>query len=93
MRWSCGRIRFSIRTMLLVTLGYAILCGLFQGTGLNVNVIHALIVAAFAIPGASFGYDQGRSSRAAAIGTSVAAVIGTCALSAYILILDWMRYS
>lgn len=93
MGWFRGRIRFSIRTMLAVTLGYAILCGLFRGTGLNVNVIHALIVAAFAIPGASFGYDQGRTSRAAVIGMSVAAVAGTCALSAYILILDWMRYS
>lgn len=79
--------------MLLVTLGYAILCGLFQGTGLGATAVHSLIVAAFAIPGASFGYDQGHSSRAAVIGTSVAAVVGTCALSVYILILDWMRFS
>ena len=79
--------------MLLTTLGFAILCGLFQGTGLSATAVHALIVAAFAIPGASFGYDQGRTSRAAAIGTSVASVVGTCALSAWILIVDWMRYS
>ena len=57
------QLRFSIRTMLLTTLGFAILCGLFQGTGLNVNIIHALIVAAFAIPGASFGYDTIASSK------------------------------
>ena len=90
MRSTC---RFSLRTMLLTTLGFAILCGLLQGCGLSVTAIHTLIVAAFAIPGASFGYDQGRSSRAAVIGTSVAAVIGTCVVSAWILIADWMRYS
>ncbi len=93
MRTPFRRIRFSIRTMLLVTLGYAMLCSVSRGTGLGITIIHAMIVAAFAIPGASFGYDQGRTSRAAAIGTSVAVVVGTCALSAYILIEDWMRYN
>ena len=51
----------------------------------------SLLVAAFAIPGASYGYDVGRTSWAATIGTSVAAVVGTVLMSAAILILDWCQ--
>ena len=80
---------FSLRTMLLATLGLAILGGLFTSAGWRANVFHALLVLAFAVPGGSYGFDVGRSSRGVAIGVSVSAVAGTVLLSAIILILDF----
>ena len=50
------------------------------------------LVLAFAIPGASYGFDVGRSSRSAAIGTSVSAVVGTLLVAAVVLIPDLLRY-
>ena len=80
--------RFSLRTLMLGVMGFAILCGVFHSRGLNVNVVHLLLVLAFAIPGASYGYDIGRSSRSAVIGTCTAAVGGTLLVSVYVLIVD-----
>jgi hypothetical protein len=82
-------IRFSLRTILLATMGFAMLCGLFTSRGWNATVFHTLLVLAFAIPGGSYGFDIGRSSRSAAIGTSIAAVAGTLVVSAVVLILDF----
>ena len=83
--------RFSLRTLLLAVMGFAILCGLFTSRGLNATLAHALLVAAFAIPGGSYGHDVGRSSWSTTIGTSVAAVVGTLLVSAAVLIVDWCK--
>jgi len=85
--------RFSLRTLLLTTLGVAMLCSLLRPTGMTATGVHTILVLAFAIPGASYGYDLGRSSRWAAIGTSVAAILGTSIISAAVLIADWIRLS
>ena len=86
--------RFSIRTLLLATMGFAILCGLFtsRGVGMSAEVVHTLLVLAFAIPGGSYGYDVGDSGRSAAVGTCVAAVVGTLVVSAIVLIPDLCRF-
>ena len=83
--------RFSLRTLLLAVMGVAILCGLFTSRGLNATTAHTLLVAAFAIPGGSYGYDVGRSSWSTTIGTSAAAIAGTVLVSAAVLIADWYR--
>ncbi len=83
--------RFSLRTLLLVVMGFAILCGLFTSRGLSATTFHTLLVAAFAIPGGSYGYDVGQTSWSTTIGTSAAAVVGTVLVSAAILIVDWCR--
>jgi hypothetical protein len=80
--------QFSLRTLLLSVMGFAILCGLFTSRGLNVTLFHTLLVLAFAIPGGSYGFDVGRSSRSVAVGTSVAAVVGTLSICGAVLILD-----
>ena len=81
--------RFSLRTLLLATFGFATLCGLFTSRGLSADFFHALLVLAFAIPGGSYGFDVTRSSRGVAVGSSVAAVAGTVLVSAIILTLDF----
>jgi hypothetical protein len=81
--------RFSLRTLLLATFGFATLCGLFTSRGLSADLFHALLVLAFAIPGGSYGFDVTRSSRGIAVGSSVAAVMGTVLISALILTLDF----
>ena len=80
--------RFSLRTLMLGVMGFAILCGLFCARGMNVNAVHLLLVLAFAIPGGSYGYDVGRSSRSAVIGTCTAAMGGSLLVSLCVLILD-----
>jgi hypothetical protein len=85
-------IRFSLRTLLLVTMGFAILCGLFTSRGMDATLFHTLLVLAFAIPGGSFGFDVGRSSRSIAVGTSVSAVLGTLLVAAAVLVPDLCRY-
>jgi hypothetical protein len=86
--------RFSIRTLLLTTVGFAILCGLFNSRGLRMSAeaVHTLLVLAFAIPGGSYGYDVGGNGRSAAVGTCVAAVLGTLIVSAIVLIPDLCRF-
>ena len=84
--------RFSLRTLLLATAGFAILCGLFTSRGLDATLVHTLLVLAFAIPGGSYGYDVGGSSRSVAVGTSVAAVAGTLLVSAMVLLEDLWRF-
>jgi hypothetical protein len=83
--------QFSLRTLLLTVMGFAVLCGLFTSRGLNATLFHTLLVLAFAIPGGSYGYDVGRSSRSVAVGTSVAAVAGTVWVCASVLLLDLCR--
>jgi hypothetical protein len=80
--------QFSLRTLLLTVMGFAILCGLFTSGGLNATLAHTLLVLAFAIPGGSYGFDVGRSSRSVVVGTSVAAVVGTVSVCAAVLVLD-----
>ena len=84
--------RFSVRTLLLATMGFAILCGLFTSSGLDPTLAHTLLVLAFAVPGGSYGFDVGRSSRSVALGTSVSAVAGTLLVAAVVLIPDLCRY-
>lgn len=83
--------RFSLRTLLLTVAAFAVLCGLFTSRGWNADLFHLLLVLAFAVPGGSYGYDVGRTSRSVAIGTSVSAVTGTLFISALVLILDFWR--
>ena len=85
-------IRFSLRTLLLATMGFAIFCGLSTPCGLSETAIHTLLVLAFAIPGGSYGYDVRPSSRGIAVGASVAAVAGTLTVSAIVLIEDFYRF-
>jgi hypothetical protein len=85
-------VRFSLRTLLLATMGFAVLCGLFTSRGLSAAFFHTLLVLAFAIPGGSYGFDVARSSRGTAVGTCVAAVAGTLLISAVVLIADLCRY-
>ena len=84
--------RFSLRTLLLAVMGFAILCGLLTSRGLSATTVHALLVVAFAIPGGSYGHDVGRTSWSMTIGTSAAAVLGTLLVSAAVLIADWCRF-
>jgi hypothetical protein len=81
--------RYSLRTLLLVFLGAAVLCGLFTSRGWHATAFHTLLVLAFAIPGGSYGFDIGRNSRSVAVGTSVAAVSGTVLVCAVVLIMDF----
>jgi hypothetical protein len=82
---------FSLRTMILTMTGLSVFCGLFTMRGLPEVVIHTLLVLAFAVPGGSYGYDIGRSSRSIVVGTSVGAVAGTVLVSAAVLIMDLWR--
>jgi hypothetical protein len=82
---------FSLRTLMLAVLGTAMLCGLFTCGAASAVVAHIVLVMAFAIPGARFGYDLGRTSRSAVVGLCVAASAGTLALGASVLALDWWR--
>ena len=78
--------------MLTVT-SCAVICGLFTwGVSLPSSwsaAAHGLLVLGFAIPGGSWGYDIGRDSRSAAIGTCAAALAGTLLASAMVLAMDW----
>jgi hypothetical protein len=82
--------RFSLRTLLLATMGVAMILQLLVSRGMNATVAHLLLVCAFALPGGSFGYDIGRTSRSAAIGTSLAAILGTLMISAAVLLIDYV---
>lgn len=77
--------KLSIRTMLLLTLGMGILFSIFTYGSTSANMFHFLLVLAFAIPGASWGYDVTRTSRGLVIGCCVSATIGTVLLSAFVL--------
>lgn len=71
--------------MLLLTLGMGILFSIFTYGSTSANMFHFLLVLAFAIPGASWGYDVTRTSRGLVIGCCVSATIGTVLLSAFVL--------
>lgn len=81
--------KISIRTLMLITLGVGLLITLFTRGAPSADAFHAVLVLAFAIPGASWGYDRKRTSRSVAIGLCVWAIVGTVVLSAYILIRDF----
>ncbi len=49
-------------------------------------MFHLQLVLAFAIPGASVGYDVRGISRGIVIGICVSAIVGTIALSAFVLL-------
>ena len=70
--------------MLLLTLGMGILFSIFTYGSTSANMFHFLLVLAFAIPGASWGYDVTRTSRGLVIGCCVSATIGTVLLSAFV---------
>ena len=50
--------KISIRTMMLVTFGVGLLAVLFTRGAPSVDAFHTILVLAFAIPGASWGYDR-----------------------------------
>jgi len=79
-------IKLSIRTLMLVMLGIALLITIFTNGAPSANIFHTVLVLAFAIPGASWGYDRNPTSRSAAIGLCVWAIVGTLVLSAYVLL-------
>lgn len=78
--------KLSIRTMLLLTLGAGMLLSIFTYGATSANMFHSLLVLAFAIPGASWGYDITKSSRGIVVGCCVSATLGTVFLSAFVLI-------
>ena len=78
--------KLSIRTLMLVTLGFAMLITIFTRGASSANMFHLILVLAFAIPGASWGYDQNQNSRGLVIGFCASAVIGTVLLSAFVLL-------
>ena len=78
-----------MRTLLLIVLGFAMLCALFTCGGVTPVLGHTVLVLAFAIPGGSYGYDIGRSSRSIAVGVCIASVVGTLVLGASVLVVDW----
>ena len=78
--------KISIRTLMLITLGAAILFTIFTQGASSVNMFHTLLVLAFAIPGASWGYDRNPTSRSVAIGLCTWATVGVLVLSAYFLL-------
>ena len=79
----------SIRTLMLATLGVGLLTMLFTRGASSANAFHTILVLAFAIPGASWGYDRKRTIRSVAVGLCIWAIVGTLVLSAYILIRDF----
>ena len=79
----------SIRTMMLVTFGVGLLAVLFTRGAPSVDAFHTILVLAFAIPGASWGYDRKPTSGSIVFGLCVWAVVGTVVLSSYILIRDF----
>jgi len=79
-------MKLSIRTLMLVMLGIALLITIFTNGAPSANIFHTVLVLAFAIPGASWGYDRNPTSRSAAIGLCVWAIVGTLVLSAYVLL-------
>jgi len=50
-------VKVSIRTLMLATLGFAMLFAIFTRGAPSANAFHTIIVLAFAVPGASWGYD------------------------------------
>ena len=78
----------SIRSLMLTTLGFALLISIFL-FGASVNRFHAQLILAFAIPGSSFGYDRWGTSRGIVIGTCVSATVGTLLVSSIILLIGW----
>ena len=80
---------FSLRTLMLSVLGFAIVCGLFTSGGMAPVAAHTVLVLAFAIPGGSIGYDIGRSSHSIVLGICIASVTGTLILGGAVLLVDW----
>ena len=78
--------KLSIRTLMLTTLGFAMLISIFTRGAFSANVFHFVLVMAFAIPGASWRYDQSRSSRGLVIRCCASATVGTVLLSVFVLI-------
>ena len=78
--------KVSIRTLMLFTLGIALLITLFTRGAPSANIFHTVLVLAFAIPGASWGYDRNPTSRSVAVGLCIWACVGTLVLSAYVLL-------
>ena len=77
--------KLSIRTLLLLTMGAGMLITIFTRGASSANMFHTILVLAFAIPGASWGYDQSNSSRGLVVGCCVSATLGTILLSAFVL--------
>ena len=76
----------SIRTLMLMTFGIAMLISIFNFGAVSANMFHTQLVLAFAIPGASIGYDICGNSRGGVIGACLSAIIGTVLLSAVVLL-------
>ena len=71
---------------MLMTLGAAMLITIFTSGASSANMFHTILVLAFAIPGASWGYDRSPTSWSVVIGLCVWAVVGALVLSAFVLI-------
>ena len=84
---------FSIRTIMLFTLGSAMFLKLCLHGATSVLMYHTILVLSFAIPSGSWAFDRTGSSRGAAIGTCVGATIGTLVISTMVLGVDyWWIY-
>ena len=70
---------------MLITLGIAMLFMIFTRGASSANAFHTILVLAFAIPGASWGYDRNPTSRSAVLGLCLWATAGTIVLSTYFL--------
>ena len=78
--------KISIRTLMLITLWVAMQIAIFTGGASSANMFHTILVLAFAIPGASWGYDRNPTSRSVMIGLCTWAVVGALVLSGLVLI-------
>ncbi len=84
-RWG----QFSFRTGFWVMTGIALI--MFSTSVGSAVTAHTILVLAFAIPGGSYGYDVGGTSRSMAIGTVAAAIGGSLLLSVVVLAIDFAR--
>jgi len=78
-------MKVSILSLLLLTLGVALLIGLFTVGAQSDDIYHAQFVLAFAIPGASLAYDRFQTAKSIMMGFIFAGVGGAVTLSIMIL--------
>ena len=71
--------------MLLVMLGCGMILRIFTYGAGSADIFHMLLVLAFAIPGASWGYDIQPNSRGMVLGWCISATVGAVLLSLFVL--------
>ncbi|MCA9120115.1 MAG: hypothetical protein H6822_23675 [Planctomycetaceae bacterium] len=82
---------FSLRTLLLATMGCSTLCALFTTRAWSADAAHLLLVLSFAVPPASLAFDIGGTRRSVVLGMCVGAIVGTLLISAVVLVVDFWR--